>query len=109
MKVVYTTNTLKVEFDGESVKDIWNQLAVFQEVFGEDTCGKCGSSNLRFVVRENDGNQYYELRCNDCGAKLSFGVNRTGGGLFPRRKSADGEWLPDRGWQKWNPKTKSLE
>ena len=27
MKVVYTTNTLKVEFDGESVKDIWNQLA----------------------------------------------------------------------------------
>ena len=80
-----------------------------EEVFGEKACGKCGSENLRFVVRENDGNEFYELRCLDCGAKLAFGAHKQGGGLFPRRKDTDGNWLSDKGWQKWNPKTKSLE
>jgi len=109
MKVTYTVNKVNVTFEADTVRDVWHQLATFQEVFGEEACGKCESDNLRFVVRENEGNHYYELRCADCGAKLSFGANKKGGGLFPRRKGVDGEWLPDKGWQKWNPKTKSLE
>ena len=74
MKVTYQSGRLSVEFDCESQKDLFSQLSAFQEVFGETKCGKCGSENLRFVVRENDGNEYYELRCLDCGAKLQFGV-----------------------------------
>ena len=109
MKVKKTIGNLTVEFEGETHKDIFKQLSSLEEVFGETVCAKCGSENLRFVVRENDGNEYYELRCLECGAKLSFGVHKKGGGLCPRRKSADGEWLPDKGWQRWNPKTKSLE
>tara|TARA_Y100000004_G_C8826744_1_gene374345 strand:- start:27 stop:356 length:330 start_codon:yes stop_codon:yes gene_type:complete len=109
MKVNYNLGKLNVAFESETVRELWKQLATFQEVFGETACGKCGSENLRFVVRENDGNEYYELRCTDCGARLAFGANKKGGGLFPRRKDADGNWLPDNGWQKWNPKTKSLE
>ena len=109
MKVNYNLNRMNVEFEGDTVRDVWKQLAFFQEVFGESACGKCGSENLRFVVRENEGNEYYELRCIDCGARLAFGANKQGGGLFPRRKDADGNWLDDKGWQKWNPKTKSLE
>ena len=109
MKAKFKVNKLSVEFEADSVREIWKQLSTFQEVFGETSCGKCGSENLRFVVRENDGNEYYELRCVDCGAKLAFGANKKGGGLFPKRKDADGNWLPDGGWQKWNPKTKTLE
>jgi len=109
MKVQLNAGKLNVAFEGETVRELWKQIAIFQEVFGETTCGKCGSENLRFVVRENDGNEYYELRCLDCGAKLAFGVMKKGGGLFPRRKDSDGNWLPDRGWTKWNPKTKSVE
>ena len=109
MKVNYTLKNLSVTFDCDTQKDLFAQLASFEEVFGETACGKCGSENLRFVVRENDGNEYYELRCNDCGAKLAFGVNKKGGGLFPRRKNQDGEWLPDKGWTKWNSKTKQVE
>ena len=109
MKANFKVNKLNVEFEADSIREIWKQLSTFQEVFGETTCGKCGSEDLRFVVRENDGNEYYELRCLDCGAKLSFGAMKKGGGLFPRRKDADGNWLPDRGWQKWNPKTKKME
>ena len=109
MKANFKVNKLSVEFEADSVREIWKQLSTFQEVFGETTCGKCGSENLRFVVRENDGNEYYELRCNDCGAKLAFGCHKKGGGLFPKRKDADGNWLPDRGWVKWNPETQKEE
>ena len=109
MKVTYQEGKLSVQLECDSQKELFTQLAQFQEVFSENKCGKCGSEKLRFVVRENDGNEYYELRCLDCGAKLAFGVMKKGGGLFPRRKDSEGNWLPDRGWTKWNPKTKSVE
>ena len=109
MKVTKKIGNLTIEFEGETQKDIFKQLSSLEEVFGETTCGKCGSENLRFVVRENDGNEFYELRCLDCGAKLSFGSHKKGCCLFPRRKDAEGKWLPDKGWQKWNPTTKKLE
>jgi ribosomal protein L40E len=109
MKVVKKVGSLSVEIEGETQKDLFKEIASFEEVFGVEACGKCGSHNLRYVVRENDGNEYYELRCLDCGARLGFGVNKKGGGLFPRRKDAEGNWLPDGGWVKWNPKTKTIE
>lgn len=111
MKVTYTTknNRLKVELEGESQKDVFEALSKFQEVFDETNCGKCGSENLRFIVRNVEDNLYYELRCMDCGARLSFGVHKKGGGLFPKRKDNDGKWLPDNGWLKWNPKTEQAE
>lgn len=111
MKVNYTTGSgrMSAEFEAESHRDLFEQLNRFQEVFEEDTCGKCGSHDIKFVVRTVDGNSYYELRCANCGARLSFGANKTGGGLFPKRKDAEGNWLPDNGWTKWNPKTKTQE
>ena len=109
MKVTKTIGTLTIDIDRETQKEIFKDLAAFEEVFGEAACGKCSSENIRCVVRENDGNEYYEMRCVDCGARLSFGVHKKGGGLFPRRKDADNNYLPDKGWQKWNAKSKSLE
>jgi ribosomal protein L40E len=111
MKLTYTTKNgrIKVEVEGESQKDVFLELSKFQEVFEETACGKCGSENIRFVVRNVDDNLYYELRCMDCGARLSFGVHKKGGGLFPKRKDNDGKWLQDGGWTKWNPKTEKSE
>ena len=99
MKVNYKTinGRLSVELEGDSQRDIFQEIARFQEVFEETVCGKCGSDNIRFVVRNVDDNLYCELRCADCGAKLSFGSHKKGGGLFPKRKDGD-NWLPDRGW-----------
>lgn len=104
MKVKYTTRSasLSVEFDVTSQKQLFEELALFQEVFDECACGKCGSENLKFVTRTVDDNTYYELRCLDCGAKLTFGVNKNGKTLFPKRKDENGQWLPDRGWVKWD-------
>jgi translation initiation factor 2 beta subunit (eIF-2beta)/eIF-5 len=85
-------------------KDLFEQLAQFDEVFGNKACGKCDGHDLAYVVREVNDNKFYELRCRDCGAKLAFGAHKTGNTLFPKRK--DGEnWLPDRGWVKYNKET----
>ena len=111
MKLSYTTRNgrVTVEIEGDSQRDLFSGISKAQEVFEEDTCGKCGNEHVRFVVRTVDDNQYHELRCSNCGAKLSFGANKKGGGLFPRRKGSDGDWLPDSGWVKWNPKTEKNE
>ena len=111
MRLNYTTNNgrISVELEGETQVDLFAQLGAFQEVFDETECGKCQSENLRFQVRNVDDNLYYELKCMDCGARLSFGVMKKGGRLFPRRKDKEGNWRPDRGWVKWNPDTKQEE
>lgn len=109
MKVTKKVGNLTIDIDKETQKEVFKELAAFEEVFGEGVCGKCNSDNVKCVVRENDGNEYYEMRCNSCGARLSFGVHKKGGGLFPKRKNADNEYLPDKGWQKWNSKTQQLE
>ena len=111
MKFNYTTGNgkLSVEFDADSQTDAFASFAQIQEVFEESPCGKCGSEHLRFVVRTVDENQFYEIRCQDCGARLEFGVMKKGGRLYPRRKDKEGNWLPDKGWQRWNSKTQSLE
>jgi translation initiation factor 2 beta subunit (eIF-2beta)/eIF-5 len=107
MKISYKINDkLTVELDGSGQKEIFKELSLVQEIFSEGNCGLCDSTNLRFVVRNVDGNDYYELRCSDCGAILSFGQHKKGGTLFPRRKDDNGNYLPNKGWHKWNPKDK---
>ena len=78
MKLTYTTRNgkISVEVEGDSHRDLFEANNKFQEVFEEDVCGKCGHENIRFVVRTVDDNQYYELRCSSCGARLAFGANR---------------------------------
>lgn len=108
MKLRYKVNNkLEFELEGEGQKEIFKELASVQEIFGEEKCGLCGSQNLKFVVRNVDGNDYYELKCSDCGAVLAFGQHKKGGTLFPRRKDDEGNWLPNKGWYKWQKEQNS--
>ena len=86
MKINYTSRSgrVSVELEAETQRDAFQQLSDFQEIFDETVCGKCASENLRFVVRTVDDNQFYEIRCMDCGARLEFGSMKQGGKLFPR-------------------------
>lgn len=110
MKAVYQTKNgrLNVELEASTHKELWKQLASFQEVFEETKCGKCKKENLRFVIRKSKDAkgkeyEYHELRCVDCGAKLAFGVLDDGSGsLFPKRKNDDGSVRGEWGWVKWN-------
>ena len=102
MKVTYkASDKLSFELEGAGQKEIFKDLALIQEIFSEDTCNLCTKSSLRFIVRNVEGNDYYELRCNDCGAVLSFGQHKKGGTLFPKRRDDDNNWLPNNGWHKW--------
>ena len=117
MKAIYTTRNSKlaVELEASTHKDLWKQLASFQEVFEEEKCGKCNGTNLRYVIRKSKDSkgkeyEYHELRCADCGAKLAFGVLDDGSGsLFPKRKGEDGKIRGKWGWVKWNPETETEE
>lgn len=106
MKVIYRTadSKISVEVEGKDNKDIFRQLAIFQELFDNGRCQACDSERVRFVVREVQGNTYYELRCLDCGSTLAFGQKKADGSLFPKRKDKDGNWLPNGGWVKWQPR-----
>lgn len=105
MKASYKlSDKLQFEVEGEGQKDIFKEIASIQEIFGETKCGMCGSENIKFVVRVVEDNEYYELRCMDCGATLAFGQHKKGGTLFPKRKDEKGEYMPNRGWYKWQGK-----
>lgn len=110
MKVVYTGKKLSVEIEGANQSELWGKLGEFQEVFEEPCCGKCKGENLRFTIRKVDKYRYHELRCADCGAKLSFGVHDDGSNsLFPKRKDEEGKVKGTNGWVKWNPQTNKEE
>ena len=102
MKVIFkVSDKMTVELEAKTQKDIFQQLGSIQEIFGETLCGKCKGTKLRFVVRNVDDNDFYELHCLDCHAKLPFGCHKKGDTLFPKRKDDDGKYLPDNGWFKY--------
>ena len=102
MKVTYKSGKYNVEVEG-GIKEIFEQLATFDSVFGNAKNKANGSENIGYRVREVDGNKYYEMYDRDTYHTLKFGQTKKDGSLFPRRKDADGNWLDDGGWTKYNP------
>ena len=115
---VAVSQNVSIMAQGESQADVFEQVAAMQEVVGPGECGKCKGTDLRFVVREVDGNKFFELRCLNpkCRAILSYGQNKGDkkGSLFPHIKENSktsimglepGTYLPDGGWLRYDPKT----
>lgn len=110
MKLIYkATDKLEFEVEGTGQKEIFKELATIQEIFGEEKCGACGHDSIKFVVRNVEDNDYYELRCNNCKHVLGFGQHKKGGTLFPKRKDDQGNYLPNNGWHKWEPQQQNKE
>ena len=112
MKLTYKSPNGRyvVDFEGKSHSELWGQIGAFQEIFEEDTCGKCGCTNLKYTIRKTTDEsgkkdyKYYELRCTKCGAKFQFGILNDGSGnLFPKRN------VGTRGWTKYNKETQTEE
>lgn len=107
--ITKTVGSVTIGVEAEKMTDAFKDLSNLEEVFGISCCGKCGCEDLTHVVRKDtEENEYYELRCTNknCRAKLSFGVHKKGGGIFPKRKDKDDKWLPDGGWMKWDAEKK---
>lgn len=101
MKIRYQLSNVQIEVEGKDVKDVFAQVASSVEVFGQQRCGCCNCDVVVPVVRENQGNTYYEMRCVNCGATLAFGQRKQDGHLYPRRRDKDGNYLDNGGWLKW--------
>lgn len=104
MKIRYKTAKCEIEVEGDDTKACFDEVASAIEVFGATTCGACDSTNTVPVLRENQGVQYRDMRCQDCGAALGFGQRKSDGALFPRR-TKEGHPLPGNGWQKYQRQT----
>lgn len=125
MKVnVKISNNVIIEAEGKTQAEIFEQIASMSETFStlDENCGKCGGNKKKVVARTDDeDNNYYELVCLNCWAKLAFGQNKKPEGqLYPRRienkkKSAmkgelePGQKLPNNGWLKWNKEKEKYE
>ena len=99
-KITVQSGSVTVESEGQ--KELFETLATYQEVFGTSKCGGCGKGNLRYTVREQEDSRgkkqkYYELRCQDCYAKLPFGQHNDTQTLFPKK------------WVRWNKEDKTEE
>ena len=117
MKVIVQQNgKLSAECMGESDHEVFKQISKFQEMFQDNKCGLCSSENLQYVVRAVEDNEFYELRCKVCYAKLTFGTSKADKKLYPKRFATDdkGKALKDKdgkgiklgkngnGWVKFN-------
>lgn len=109
-KVNFKLNSkVTLQAEGDSVRDVFEELAKFAEVFGDVVAVKKDWQNGKEihdvipVVRvDDDDNKYYELKSPSTGIKKAFGCHKKGGGLFPKRKDKDDNWLPDNGWVRWD-------
>ena len=84
-----------VEAEGDSPKQVFERVAALAGIFGAaGKCGCCGCPEIVPQVRQPQGFTYYELVClnPDCGATLTFGQNKEGGGLFPKRERGQNGW-----------------
>jgi hypothetical protein len=86
VKITYKVGNAVIEAEGKTVKEVFKELAQAAEAVGDPGCGSCKKTYITPHWREVDGNDYFELVCQACGARLSLGQNKTGGGLFPKRK-----------------------
>ena len=100
---------LSFKLTGESVKDIFEDLAEVEEIFDVPmVCGVCENSDVAHRVRENGGNKFYELHCltPSCRARFSFGQSKDQKSLFPKRKDGDGNWINNGGWERYQANAK---
>ena len=105
---------LIITLEEDKMTDLFELMSAAQEVFSEN-CGKCGSDDIRFLVRKNDKSTFLELQCNKCFSKLPISPHDNKmGTIYPKRYTKDKEtdkltWLPNSGWQKYNKETKQME
>ena len=120
---VRATPDLTFQVDAETEEELFKQVARVQEVFQHQSCGKCSSPNVKFVCRHDSSeNDWLEVVCKDCRAKVIFRRTKKGGQIYPKirwdqlsekqkeqraneKAYADKNrgFLPQRGWFVYKP------
>ena len=121
---IKTTENLWFDVEAAQEADLFKQIARVQEIFQHDGCGNCGSPNFKFVCRlDSSENDWLEITCQDCRAKLIFGRTKKGNLIFPKIRwdqlsekqkeqrcdesdyaESHRGYLPNKGWFIYKPK-----
>jgi len=96
------SDNLTFEVEGDTTKDVFQQLASVQEIFGHESPGDGDSV---YSVRTVDENDYYEIvDSKNRRIKMQFGQTKKGNQLFPRRiddDKMDGQVRRGWYWVEW--------
>ena len=122
MEALYKINgSITVKVEAENTTGLVEKLTEIRESIGYEPCGKCDSSNTFPNSRRVNKDTYYDIRCADCNSALNLGVNKEEKSLYKKRLKTDDKgisvkdkndkviYLPNKGWRKWNPETKTME
>ena len=121
---IKATDNLWFDVEAEQEDELFKQIARTQEIFQHKSCGQCESIDIKFVCRlDSLSNDWLEVACKSCRAKLIFGRTKKGGLIFPKIKwdqlstkqqehrineksyaDKNRGYLPDRGWFIYKPK-----
>lgn len=85
----------EVEFDFSTMTELWEKAAAYDELSKYGHCDVKGeeTDDVRFSVREHEGNKYYELRSNESRAQMAFGQHKKGETLFPKKQEDGSTWF----------------
>lgn len=116
---VKVNDKLTVDVEGETAKVLFKGIAEAQATFEDTKCGACGSQEFRYVVRQVEDNEFYEVHClnTKCRAKLMYGHKKDGKSMYPKRYEVDAKgkakvengktvYLPNNGWTVYRPEGK---
>ena len=84
MRLQFRFKAVQVVIEATDIKDAMRQLSDVAEVFSHNTCGACGSEDVFTSVKTPQGYEYFEMRCNACGATLAFGQVKDKERLFAK-------------------------
>jgi transposase-like protein len=102
MKVRMQVGRTWLEVDATNVKEAIRELSEYASVFGETTCGLCGSQRIQPSHRTAKGYEFYSWVCADCNAQLSYGQTKEGGRLFAKRRDQNGDEVGKNGWHQYS-------
>jgi hypothetical protein len=99
-------NTI-VEAEAPTPAELFDALAMLEEIFRPRPCGLCKGAAVTFTMRQDrEGNKYRQAQCTGCGAEFRFGLRKGPGGLlFPQANSKHGH-KDNGGWSKFEPHPK---
>ena len=66
-----------LEVQENDFKSMWKKASFIGDF--HDKCGKCGSENIAPMQKSPKGNDYWGLKCKDCGAEMTFHQKKEGG------------------------------
>lgn len=81
-----------LEYQAPDMKTIHKWSSIYGAL--PPACSECSSKNLHLFHKSPKGNDYFGVRCNDCGAELSFHQLKTGG-FFLKQGDRFQKWTGD--------------